>query len=89
MITERGGYLVPGGNQVIAVAAGDVDGRLDHVPDRRAGLLQRDPQVPERLAEQLIALFDGAIVQTVMGTPLQPDTLQAAVGALLDAQGVR
>jgi AcrR family transcriptional regulator len=44
---------------------------------------------PERLAEQLIALFDGAIVQTVMGTPLQPDTLQAAVGALLHAQGVR
>jgi len=44
---------------------------------------------PERLADQLIALFDGAIVQTVMGTPLQPDTLQAAAGALLDAQGVR
>jgi len=44
---------------------------------------------PERLADQLIALFDGAIVQTVMGAPLQPATLQAAAGALLDAQGVR
>ena len=44
---------------------------------------------PQRLASQLLALFDGAIVATVMGTPLPLDALQAAAETLLDAQGVR
>jgi AcrR family transcriptional regulator len=42
---------------------------------------------PQRLAAQLIAFFDGAIVQAVAGTPLDPGTLDAAIRALLDAQG--
>jgi AcrR family transcriptional regulator len=42
---------------------------------------------PWRLAAQLVAVFDGAIVQTVMGAPLDPGSLQAAARALLDAQG--
>ena len=44
---------------------------------------------PQRLAGQLIAVFDGAIIQAVMGSALDPDTIQAAVEALLDAQGAR
>jgi AcrR family transcriptional regulator len=44
---------------------------------------------PARLADQLVAFFDGAIVQAVMGNALDPGTVQAAVEALLDAQGVR
>jgi AcrR family transcriptional regulator len=44
---------------------------------------------PGQLASQLLALFDGAIVASVTGTPLPPGTLQAAAAALLDAQGVR
>ncbi len=44
---------------------------------------------PQRLAGQLLALFDGAIVATVMDSPLPPDALRAAAEALLDAQGVR
>lgn len=44
---------------------------------------------PRRLANQLIAFFDGAIVQAVMGNSLDPDTIQAAVQALLDAEDVR
>jgi AcrR family transcriptional regulator len=44
---------------------------------------------PQRLADQLVALFDGAIVATVMGAPLPPDALRAAAEALLDAQDVR
>jgi AcrR family transcriptional regulator len=44
---------------------------------------------PPWLASQLLALFDGAIVATVMGNPLPPDALQAAAGTLLDAQGLR
>jgi hypothetical protein len=44
---------------------------------------------PTRLASQLIAFFDGAIVQAVMGNALDPGTIAAAVQALLDAQDVR
>jgi hypothetical protein len=44
---------------------------------------------PSRLANQLIAFFDGAIVQAVMGNALDPAATQGAVQALLDAQGVR
>jgi AcrR family transcriptional regulator len=44
---------------------------------------------PQRLANQLIAFFDGAIVQAVMGNALDPGTIAAAVQALLDAQDVR
>ena len=43
---------------------------------------------PGRLAAQLLAFFDGAIVQAVMGTALDSGAIQAAVQALLDAQGV-
>ena len=44
---------------------------------------------PERLADQLVVVFDGAIVQAVMGTGHGADAAQTAVAALLDAQGVR
>jgi AcrR family transcriptional regulator len=44
---------------------------------------------PERLAGQLIAFFDGIIVQAVMGSGLSPESVQDAVRALLDAGGVR
>lgn len=44
---------------------------------------------PRLLSDQLIALFDGVIVQAVFGTPTDPSAVQAAVTALLDAQGVR
>ena len=50
VIGEDGGDLVPGGDQIAAVAAGDVDGGLEHVPDRHARLLQRGPQVGEGMA---------------------------------------
>jgi AcrR family transcriptional regulator len=46
-------------------------------------------QDPSRLASQLIAFFDGAIVQAVMGSALDPAAIAAAVQALLDAQGMR
>jgi len=44
---------------------------------------------PGRLALQLLAFFDGAIVQAVMGNGLDPGTIQAAVTALLDAEHLR
>jgi AcrR family transcriptional regulator len=44
---------------------------------------------PQRLADQLIIVFDGAIVQAVMGTGRHADAARNAVQALLDAQGVR
>jgi AcrR family transcriptional regulator len=44
---------------------------------------------PQRLADQLIVVFDGAIVQAVMGTGQRADTARSAVHALLDAQGMR
>jgi len=50
VIAEEAGYLIPGGDQVTAIAAGDVHGRLKHIADRRPGLLQGDPQVPQCLA---------------------------------------
>jgi AcrR family transcriptional regulator len=45
-------------------------------------------QDPQRLADQLIVVFDGAIVQAVMGTGFRVDAVRAAVQALLDAQCV-
>jgi hypothetical protein len=44
---------------------------------------------PQRLADQLIVVFDGALVQAVMGTGRHPDAARTAVQALLDAQGMR
>ena len=44
---------------------------------------------PRRLASQLIAFFDGVIVQAAMGNALDPAAIAAAVQALLDAQGMR
>jgi len=43
---------------------------------------------PGRLALQLLAFFDGAIVQAVMGSGLDAGAIRAAVEALLDAQHV-
>ena len=43
---------------------------------------------PQLLADQLIVVFDGAIVQAVMGTGRRADAAQTAAAALLDAQGV-
>ena len=55
-----------------------------------AGLAERGrAQDPQRLADQLIVLFDGAIVQAVIGTVQYPDAARTAAEALLDAQGVR
>jgi len=47
--------------------------------------LAKDPQ---RLADELIVVFDGAIVQAVMGTTRHPDAARTAVHALLDAHSV-
>jgi AcrR family transcriptional regulator len=44
---------------------------------------------PQRLADQLIVVFDGAMVQAVMDTARYPDAVRTAVEALLDAQRVR
>ena len=41
---------------------------------------------PQRLADQLVIIFDGAIVQAVMGTGRHADAALTAVSALLDAQ---
>lgn len=43
---------------------------------------------PERLADQLIVVFDGAIVQAVMGTIAPSDAARSAVQALLDSHGI-
>jgi AcrR family transcriptional regulator len=43
---------------------------------------------PERLADQLILVFDGAIVQAVMGTGRRANAARTAVQALLDAQRI-
>jgi hypothetical protein len=43
---------------------------------------------PRRLADQLIVVFDGAIVQAVMDTGRDADAARSAAAALLDAQGV-
>ena len=43
---------------------------------------------PQRLADQLIVVFDGVIVQAVMGTALHADAARTAVAALLDAQRI-
>jgi AcrR family transcriptional regulator len=44
---------------------------------------------PQQLADQLLVIFDGAIVQSVMGTIRSPDSARNAVASLLDAAGVR
>jgi AcrR family transcriptional regulator len=44
---------------------------------------------PQQLADQLIIVFDGAIVQAVMDTGRHAEAARGAVLALLDAQGVR
>jgi hypothetical protein len=49
MITEETGDLIPGGNQILADTAGDIDGRLDHIRDRRPGLFQGDLQILQSL----------------------------------------
>jgi AcrR family transcriptional regulator len=41
---------------------------------------------PQLLADQLIIIFDGAIVQAVMDTGIHADAARTAVQALLDAQ---
>ncbi|HEY6294938.1 MAG TPA: TetR/AcrR family transcriptional regulator [Streptosporangiaceae bacterium] len=43
---------------------------------------------PQRLADELIVIFDGAIVQAVMGTVRHPDAARTAVRSLLDAHHV-
>jgi AcrR family transcriptional regulator len=43
---------------------------------------------PQRLADQLIVVFDGAIVQAVMGTLRHSDAARSAVQVLLDAHGI-
>ena len=43
---------------------------------------------PQRLADQLVILFDGAIVQAVIGTTQHPDAARTAAQALLDAHKV-
>ncbi len=43
---------------------------------------------PQLLADQLIVVFDGAIVQAVMGTGRHADAARTAAAALLAAQGV-
>src|SRR5262250_1467779 len=43
---------------------------------------------PQRLADQLMVVFDGAIVQAVMGTMRHSDAARSAAQALLDAHGI-
>jgi len=43
---------------------------------------------PQRLADELTVVFDGAIVQAVMGTVQHPDAARTAVQALLDAHSI-
>jgi hypothetical protein len=43
---------------------------------------------PQRLADQLIVVFDGAIVQAVIGTLRHSDAARTAAQALLDAHGI-
>jgi AcrR family transcriptional regulator len=44
---------------------------------------------PQQLADQLLILFDGAIMESVLGTVRGPDAAVRAVATLLDAAGVR
>src|SRR5262245_65519778 len=53
VLAERAGYLVPGGNEVGPVGAGDEHGGLQHVCESAAALFERDPQIRERLASLL------------------------------------
>lgn len=66
--------------------AHDYKTRLRDYFARQAG--RGGAQNPQRLADQLIVVFDGVIVQAVMGTGLHPDAARTAVQALLDAQGI-
>ena len=43
---------------------------------------------PQRLADELIVVFDGAIVQAVMGTLRHSDAARSAAQALLDAHDI-
>ena len=43
---------------------------------------------PQRLADELIVVFDGTIVQAVMGTTRHHDAARTAVQALLDAHSI-
>jgi AcrR family transcriptional regulator len=43
---------------------------------------------PQRLADQLLVVFDGAIVQAVMDTAAAPGAGRSAAEALLDAHGL-
>ena len=43
---------------------------------------------PDRLADQLMVIFDGAIVQAVMGTARHSDAARTAAQTLLDAHSV-
>jgi AcrR family transcriptional regulator len=58
----------------------------DFFADQAARAGAKDPQA---LAGQLVVVFDGTIVQAVMGTALPSDTVDGAVRALLDAHEVR
>jgi AcrR family transcriptional regulator len=58
--------------------------------DYLAGQAERGAAAdPQRLADQLIVVFDGAVVQAIMGITRNPDAARTAVEALLDAQGMR
>lgn len=50
MTAEEASHLIPGGDQVAAITAGDVDGRLEDIPDGRPGVLQGGLQVAQGLA---------------------------------------
>ena len=77
--------LADAGHPARAVAA-SYNQRLRDYLARQAG--RAGAAAPRQLADQLIALFDGVIVQAVFGTRVDPSAIRAAVTALLDAQGV-
>ena len=56
----------------------------DHKHQLR-GYFARQAKDPQRLADELIVVFDGAIVQAVMGTLRHSDAARSAAQALLDA----
>ena len=78
--------LADPGHPARRVALGYKRGLRDYFADRGARAGASDPT---GLAEQLITVFDGLIVQAVMGIEVRADTVQAMVRALLDAQGAR
>jgi hypothetical protein len=50
VVAEAGGDFVPRGDQMVAAAAGNIDGCLQYIMQPSATLLQRNPQVIQRLA---------------------------------------